>query len=137
MLGAALWSGMCCVCPVLQLRASRTPCWSSEHPGVLGCATPCSDPIPTLALLVAGAKLVATHPVPCQPPELHRACLGMATLAPAQAQLLVAGWTVALRDVTAWGRSQDTAEASFCSLKLHRTQAGRCVHPEPRLQGGA
>lgn len=38
--------------------------------------------------------------------------LGMAAVAAAQTQCFVAGWTVALRDVTARGRSQDNAESS-------------------------
>lgn len=41
----------------------------------------------------------------------------MAALAPAQTQRFVAVWTVALRDVTVRGRSQDAAEVSPCQAR--------------------
>lgn len=111
-LGAAGCRAGCAgVHPVLQPRGARSA--TLRCPG-----QPAGRPSPAVpGAGPAAGWCQAGHHTPCTVPDPRpQGCtapgLGTATLAPAQAQRFVAGWTVALRDVTARGRSQDTAEVS-------------------------
>lgn len=106
------WGGG--VHPVLQARGAHPV----SHCAALGpLAGPPIPAVPGAALAAgwcqAGGRTPCAVPDP-RPQGCTAPGLGTATLAPAQAQRFVAGWTVVLRDVTAQGRSQGTAEVSSC-----------------------
>lgn len=132
-LGGCATPGMCSA-----LQAAERGVWGWGGGGVHPVPQPRgAHPVPHCAALgplagppipaVPGAALAAGWcqaggRTPCAVPDPRpQGCtapgLGTATLAPAQAQHFVAGWTVVLRDVTAQGRSQGTAEVYSCGAE--------------------